>query len=597
MSIYKNGKLIAGGRQCMPLLSFMWADHKLNDISWLRADTFSWQSGDVYQLAYQHLVNDYAPMTNDWTVAVEDQVLLPRSTTWRALGYNGSIYVAITSTGYISTSTDGTTWTTPTKNTNLGSNIWNNVFYDNTKFILISSSGYISTSTDGTTWTAAVQNTDLGNNSWQDIAYNGTLYVAVSTSGYISTSTDGTTWTPAVQDSNLGNRIWASLIYANSKFIVISTSGYISTSTDGTTWTTPIQNTNLGNRYWQDIAYNGMSLVAIGSSGYISTSTDGTTWTPAVQNTNLGDHNWHNIVFNGSKFLALSTYCYLSTTNTSTETVAGTTIEFYKAADGHKIVTAVQESNVEAIYASTGVAWYYIIDIPNGRFKLPRTQFGVTGLRDTVGNYVAPGLPNITGKFAYDVWQSASYDSGAFYNDGGNKRRGTDNDSGSSGGRTAFDASRSNAIYGASTTVQAPATQMYLYFYVGQFTQTAIENTAGLNAELFNGKVDEGHQVIEFQAPTSQNNYTWYRKYADGWVEQGQYRREITKSQANIVTLPVPMADTSFGGIISCANTTYGTATTLSIDSYSTTQVNLWGYTSASASTIRVSWEVKGMAA
>ena len=58
MSIYKNGKLIAGGRQCMPLLSFMWADHKLNDISWLRADTFSWQSGNVYKYAYQHLLDE-----------------------------------------------------------------------------------------------------------------------------------------------------------------------------------------------------------------------------------------------------------------------------------------------------------------------------------------------------------------------------------------------------------------------------------------------------------------------------------------------------------------------------------------------------------
>jgi hypothetical protein len=32
--------------------------------------------------------------------------------------------------------------------------------------------------------------------------------------------------------------------------------------------------------------------------------------------------------------------------------------------------------------------------------------------------------------------------------------------------------------------------EKHLYFYVGNFTQTAIENTAGLNAELFNGKVD-----------------------------------------------------------------------------------------------------------
>lgn len=107
----------------------------------------------------------------------------------------------------------------------------------------------------------------------------------------------------------------------------------------------------------------------------------------------------------------------------------------------------------------------------------------------------------------------------------------------------------------------------------------------------------EADYVVESQFPTAANNLTWYRKYKSGWVEQGQYKRDITKNQANIVTLPVPMADTNFGGSISCSNITYGAATTLSIDSHSTTQVNLWGYTGAAASTIRVSWEVKGWAA
>ena len=105
----------------------------------------------------------------------------------------------------------------------------------------------------------------------------------------------------------------------------------------------------------------------------------------------------------------------------------------------------------------------------------------------------------------------------------------------------------------------------------------------------------EADYVVESQFPTAENNLTWYRKYKSGWVEQGQYKRDITKSQANIVTLPVPMADTHFGGIISCSNITYGAATTLSIDSHSTTQVNLWGFTGAASSTIRVSWEVKGI--
>ena len=85
---------------------------------------------------------------------------------------------------------------------------------------------------------------------------------------------------------------------------------------------------------------------------------------------------------------------------------------------------------------------------------------------------------------------------------------------------------------------------MYLYFYVGNFTQTAIEQTAGLNAEMFNDL--NAHKVIEFQIPTASNGYTWYRKYADGWVEQGgrctvPATNGLSGSSVN-VTLPVPMA-------------------------------------------------------
>lgn len=36
--------------------------------------------------------------------------------------------------------------------------------------------------------------------------------------------------------------------------------------------------------------------------------------------------------------------------------------------------------------------------------------------------------------------------------------------------------------------------------------------------------VAKGHEVVAFQAPTAANNYTWYRRYADGWVEMGARR-------------------------------------------------------------------------
>lgn len=46
--------------------------------------------------------------------------------------------------------------------------------------------------------------------------------------------------------------------------------------------------------------------------------------------------------------------------------------------------------------------------------------------------------------------------------------------------------------------------------------------------------------VIEWQTPTAENNYTWYRKYKSGWVEMGGH------STSQTVTFPVEMADTSY---------------------------------------------------
>lgn len=227
------------------------------------------------------------------------------------------------------------------------------------------------------------------------------------------------------------------------------------------------------------------------------------------------------------------------------ETIEGIAIYYYSAHDGHKIVEPTQERAVQEIYEKTGIAWYYILDTTNHRFKLPRTKYAFTGVRNDVGKYVEAGLPNITGitDSNNNSHTYSSSDSGAFYKTeiehawyGDNIHNYIYN--------TGFDASLSNPIYGNSDTVQPQATEMYLYFYVGNYTQSALENTAGLNISLFNNKVDIGHQVIDFQAPTALNDYTWYRKYADGWVEQGG--RVLSTTIGYQVTLPITMSDANY---------------------------------------------------
>lgn len=179
-----------------------------------------------------------------------------------------------------------------------------------------------------------------------------------------------------------------------------------------------------------------------------------------------------------------------------TETIGSYTITYVLADDGHKITT--DETNVQNIYNSTGVAWYYVLDTTNQRFKLPRTKFGFTGLRDTVGKYVPESLPNIKGEPDFQDNDTDNYGiktknpTGAFY---GVSTTGSPFNSQTASVITYqkagfFDASRFSSTYQDNAPVQQRATQMYLYFYIGQYSQSATEQTAGLNSSLFNGKVD-----------------------------------------------------------------------------------------------------------
>lgn len=279
------------------------------------------------------------------------------------------------------------------------------------------------------------------------------------------------------------------------------------------------------------------------------------------------------------------------------ETVSGTTIQFYLSDDGHKICPASEESNVTAIYNATGVAWYYIIDTTNQRFKLPRTKFGVTGLRDTVGKYVEAGLPNITGNAGH-AWTGGT--SGAFYQETSYQT--------SAWGYNAdrplikFDASRSSSIYGNSDTVQPKATEMYLYFYVGSFTQTALENTAGVVTEDFNEL--NAHKVVEFQAPTAANNYTWYRKYADGWVEQGGIKKLIANNSNYLQSLPITMADGNYTVTIAQCTTDdsgyevfYSNQACVLARTITTVTLSNRRFNGSGTYTLDIMWQVSGMAA
>lgn len=106
--------------------------------------------------------------------------------------------------------------------------------------------------------------------------------------------------------------------------------------------------------------------------------------------------------------------------------------------------------------------------------------------------------------------------------------------------------------------------------------------------------VSGGDAVIEFQRPTAENGYTWYRKYASGWVEQGGILSVSSDSQA-VATLPVIMADTNYT-ITNGFQDTSGTKRNnpVMILDASTTSITL-GH--QAGTTMKCHWQVSGMSA
>lgn len=106
--------------------------------------------------------------------------------------------------------------------------------------------------------------------------------------------------------------------------------------------------------------------------------------------------------------------------------------------------------------------------------------------------------------------------------------------------------------------------------------------------------------VIAWQMPTAANNYTWYRKYKSGWVEQGGIAEGTGPRMA---ALPIEMADTNYfvsitphrpnaDAITGVSFTNSTTTTSLAI---SVSNVNGSAYTWNSTNTVR--WCICGMSA
>lgn len=101
--------------------------------------------------------------------------------------------------------------------------------------------------------------------------------------------------------------------------------------------------------------------------------------------------------------------------------------------------------------------------------------------------------------------------------------------------------------------------------------------------------------VVDFQLPTAGNNYTWWRKYKSGWIEQGGYTVANHDSEYTF-TLPVAMKDANYTitiGVQSTNTSGCGYAH-VGIRNKTATNVTVW---CNSKYIQRKYWQVSGIAA
>ncbi len=112
-------------------------------------------------------------------------------------------------------------------------------------------------------------------------------------------------------------------------------------------------------------------------------------------------------------------------------------------------------------------------------------------------------------------------------------------------------------------------------------------------ATLQNFKDSVSDYVIESQMPDANNNYTWYRKYKSGWVEQGGVLGGLNNSRITI-SLPVEMANNKYITLVAGINSSTASDFAVAVINPTTTTVTIGSNANYGAGSV---WHVCGMSA
>lgn len=236
-------------------------------------------------------------------------------------------------------------------------------------------------------------------------------------------------------------------------------------------------------------------------------------------------------------------------------------------------------------------------------FRVPNLEdiFIETGTAAQLGDYLAPGVPNITFTSGTEQVCTKTWSDGAMVAT-------QDSSHAEGGGGTVpyghfdFDASRCSGVYDDNvTTVQPNAVRYRAMVQLAiSATDEAVETCTAITSQVAINTSDistlQGYDyVVESQLPTAQNNYTWYRKYKSGWVEQGGIITETSTVAQKSIVFPVEMADANYNLQVTLVTDTNSNSPTYY--SVGARTKSATGFTCYAAANFTKDWKVCGVAA
>ena len=170
------------------------------------------------------------------------------------------------------------------------------------------------------------------------------------------------------------------------------------------------------------------------------------------------------------------------------------------------------------------------------------------------GEYIAEGLPNITGSIFFNAVSSTVGSNGAF-NAHTNSTYVPTGNTGSSvkGLKTAtLDASASSPIYGNSDHV-TPETSVVLFgvYAFGEIANQGSLDATTLATGLARLEANIPPTPVRYVTETWSSGTEWYTKYNDTWIEQGgSYQLSKKSGNPKTVTLNIAFTNTDYTALL-----------------------------------------------